>query len=456
MTPVGNNTNYYYSQQPSPSMRRKALRLRTVNSCADSSFTGEPPVSALLCRRVVAGQPFWLETRMRRHTKNRRLLLCGLGLLVASSLVAWKTLPLGGELPSTIKVTRGNIESSVTALGTLQPRRYVDVGAQASGQIRKLHVEVGDLVKEGQLLVEIDPSTQKARLDAGRYSIENLKAQLAEQQALYQLAQQQLKRQQHLSAGGATREEDVQSAQAQLKVTQSRIEMYRAQILQAQASLRSDEAELGYTRIYAPMSGTVVAVDAREGQTLNAQQQTPLILRIAKLSPMTVWAEVSEADIGHVKPGMQAYFTTLAGGKRRWSSTVRQILPIPPKPLDQANQGGGSPSASASGSGAGGKVVLYTVLLDVENTDNDLMAEMTAQVFFVAGEAKNVLTAPVAALDETGQADGIRLAQVLDAKGKVVQRQVRTGLSDRLRVQIVEGLAEGDNLLIGAPAASGG
>jgi macrolide-specific efflux system membrane fusion protein len=83
------------------------------------------------------------------------------------------------------------------------------------------------------------------------------------------------------------------------------------------------------------MSGTVVAVDAREGQTLNAQQQTPLILRIAKLSPMTVWAEVSEADIGHVKPGMTAYFTTLAAATAL-DSTVRQILPIPPKPLDQS------------------------------------------------------------------------------------------------------------------------
>jgi macrolide-specific efflux system membrane fusion protein len=89
----------------------------------------------------------------------------------------------------------------------------------------------------------------------------------------------------------------------------------------------------------------VVALDAREGQTLNAQQQTPLILRIAKLSPMTVWAEVSEADIGHVKPGMTAYFTTLSGGSRRWSSTVRQILPVPPKPLDQTSQGGGSPAS---------------------------------------------------------------------------------------------------------------
>ena len=392
---------------------------------------------------------------MRRSSTRRRAALYSLGLLSLGALLAWTTLPAGSDPLSTVAVTRGDIESSVTALGTLQPRRYVDVGAQASGQIRKLHVEVGDQVKEGQLLVEIDPSTQQAKLDAGRFSIENLNAQLDEQKAQYQLAEQRYKRQRNLAAGGATREEDLQSAQTQLKVTQARIDMYRAQIRQAQANLRSDEAELGYTRIYAPMSGTVVAVDAREGQTLNAQQQTPLILRIAKLSPMTVWAQVSEADIGHVKPGMTAYFTTLAGGKRRWASSVRQILPVPPKPLDQTSQGGGSP-ASASGSGASSKVVLYTVLLDVDNPDNALMAQMTTQVFFVAGRASKVLTVPVAALDEHADGNDLRIAQVLDSNGTVNQRQVRTGLSDRLRVQVLDGLTEGERLLIGAPAASGG
>ncbi|MEB3900008.1 efflux RND transporter periplasmic adaptor subunit [Pseudomonas putida] len=392
---------------------------------------------------------------MRRLTTTRhRILFGGLGLLGLGGLLAWKSLPFGAQPVNTVAVTRADIESSVTALGTLQPRRYVDVGAQASGQIRKLHVEVGDAVRQGQLLVEIDPSTQQARLDAGRYSIDNLKAQLAEQRAQYQLAGQQYKRQRDLAAAGATRAEDLQTAQAQLKVTQARIDRYQAQIRQAQASLRSDEAELGYTRIYAPMAGTVVAVDAREGQTLNAQQQTPLILRIAKLSPMTVWAQVSEADIGKVQPGMTAYFTTLAGGKRRWTSTVRQILPIPPKPLDQASQGGGSPASAGAGT-TGSKVVQYTVLLDVDNPDGALMAEMTTQVFFVAGQARQVLTAPLAALDDT-DGDGLRLAQVLGSDGKVEQRQVRTGLSDRLRVQILDGLREGEHLVIGAPAASGG
>ncbi|MBK5542591.1 efflux RND transporter periplasmic adaptor subunit [Pseudomonas sp. TH05] len=390
---------------------------------------------------------------MKRPRHTRRALLVAFCLIPVIAVAAWQILPAGRDQFATVQVSRGDIESSVTALGTLQPRRYVDVGAQASGQIRKIHVEAGDLVKEGQLLVEIDPATQQAKLDASRFSIENLQAQLQEQRAQHQLAEQKFRRQQNLAAGGATREEDVQTAQAELKATQARIDMFKAQIRQAQASLRSDQAELGYTRIYAPMDGTVVAVDAREGQTLNAQQQTPLILRIAKLSPMTVWAEVSEADIGHVKPGMTAYFTTLSGGNRRWTSTVRQILPIPPKPLNETAQGGGSPnSSSKSGSG---RVVLYTVLLDVDNNDNALMAEMTTQVFFVSSQAQNVLTAPIAALQGSTAADR-QIARVVAKNGAIEEREVRVGISDRLRIQVLDGLNEGDHLLIGPAEASGG
>lgn len=368
--------------------------------------------------------------------------------LVASllALAAWTTLPAGTPPFDTATVQRGSIESSVNALGILQPRRYVDVGAQASGQILKLHVEVGDEVEEGQLLVEIDPSTQQAKVDAGRYSIDNLKAQLAEQRAEYELAKQQYQRQQRLAERQATRTEDVQVAATRVQTTQARIDMYQAQISQAEATLRSDEAELGYTRIYAPMSGTVVALDARAGQILNAQEQTPLIMRIAKLSPMTVWAQVSEADIGRIRPGMPAWFTTLSDTGRRWEAQVRQILPVPPKPLEQMSQGGGSPT-----DGSGGRVVLYTVLLDVDNEDKALMAEMTTHIFFIDGRAQDTLTIPLAAL----QADG-KSVRVVDSGNDLQPREIRTGLRDRLSVQVLSGLAEGERLLLGpAPGDEG-
>lgn len=167
---------------------------------------------------------------------------------------------------------------------------------------------------------------------------------------------------------------------------------------------------------------------------------------------MTVWAEVSEADIGHVKPGMNAYFTTLSGGSRRWASTVRQILPIPPKPLGKAARRRQPEHPSKSGSG---RVVLYTVLLDVDNADSALMAEMTAQVFFVASQASNVLTAPIAAL-HGGLRDTTQMARVVASNGRVEERQVRTGISDRLHIEILDGLSEGDRLLIGPLEGSEG
>ena len=200
---------------------------------------------------------------MKRPRHNRRALFICLLALFVGVLTAWLFMPPGRQAYDTVPVTRADIESSVTALGTLQPSQYVDVGAQASGQINKIHVNAGDEVQEGQLLVEIDPATQRPKLDASRFATQNLKAQLQEQRALHDLAKQKYQRQLNLAKGGATREEDIQSALAEVRTTQARTDMVQAQILQAQASLRSDEAELGYTRIYAPISGTVVALDAR-------------------------------------------------------------------------------------------------------------------------------------------------------------------------------------------------
>ncbi|MDR6232854.1 efflux RND transporter periplasmic adaptor subunit [Pseudomonas oryzihabitans] len=362
------------------------------------------------------------------------------------ALAAWALLPRASQYGPTVVVSRADIQSQVTALGTLQPRRYVDVGAQASGQILRLHIEPGSEVEAGQLLVEIDPATQQARVEAGHAQIDALQAQLAEQRALQTLAGQQHRRQLELARGNATRTEDVQSAKAQLDASAARVRGLEAQIRQARAGLRRDEAELGYTRIYAPLSGTVVAVDAREGQTLNAQQQTPLILRIARLSPMTLWAQVSEADISRIKPGMTTWFTLLSGEPRRWEGKVRQILPVPPRPLEQSNQGGGSPVGGQAGQS---RVVLYTVLIDVDNEDRTLMADMTAQVTFVVDQVAGALSLPVAAVQDDGHGKG--LAWVLTADGKPEARRLQTGLSDRQRVQIRTGLAEGERVLVDPP-----
>jgi macrolide-specific efflux system membrane fusion protein len=352
-------------------------------------------------------------------------------------------------------VARADIEATVTAIGTLQPRKYVDVGAQVSGQVNRLHVQAGDTVKKGQLLVEIDPSVQQATVDAGRASLAGLRAQLADQQAQHRLAGQQLARQRQMAQDEATRLEDLQAAEAAFASAGAKSDNLRAQIDQTQATLKADEARLGYTRIYASMAGTVVSVEAREGQTLNATYQTPNILRIADLGAMTVWTEVSEADVRRVKPAMPVYFTTLGGhgdGRgdevpRRWQGAVRQVLPAPPV---AENKG-----ATTATPAAATKAVAYTVLFDVDNADGELMPQMTAQVAFVTASASNAIAVPLAAITSitaAGGATGARgshTARVLASNGRPELRTLRVGARSRHHAEVLEGLKEGERLVLG-------
>lgn len=341
-------------------------------------------------------------------------------------------------------VVRGDIEATVTAIGTLQPRRYVDVGAQVSGQIVHLHVQPGSRVAKGDLLVEIDPSVQRATVDAGRAALAGLRAQLAEQQAQQRLAQQQNARQQELALADATKREDVQTAEANLAAAFARLDNLKAQIDQTQATLKADEARLGYTRIFAPMAGTVVAVEAREGQTLNATYQTPNILRIADLSGMTVWTEVSEADISQVKPELPVYFTTLGGHgaakPRRWEGRIRQVLPAPPAVAAAGAQAGG-------GQPQGMKAVNYTVLFDVDNPDGALMPQMTAQVSIVTARAKGVINVPLAAVD--GLAEDKTTVRVMRDNGDIETRVLTLGVRSRHLAEVLAGLGEREALVLG-------
>ena len=377
--------------------------------------------------------------------------------LLGSAAAWWAQQP--DVLYDTTPVARADIEASVAAIGTLQPQRYVDVGAQVSGQVMRLWVQPGAEVKKGQLLVEIDPSVQQATVDGGRAALAGLRAQLAEQQAQHLLAQRQHARQQALQPLGATTLNDLQAAEATLASAAARIDHLKAQIEQTQASLKADEARLGYTRIYAPMAGTVVALEAREGQTLNATYQTPNILRIADLTTMTVWTEVSEADIRRLKVGMPVYFTTLGGQAdataRRWHSRVRQLLPAPPTPEAKAAGGAGAQAAAS-------KAVSYTVLFDVDNADGELMPQMTAQTSFITAQAQGVLAVPLAALQPlpastSPTAEGpTHSARVLRTDGQIETRPVQVAVKNRHLAEVRSGLQEGERLVTGErPARSG-
>ena len=371
---------------------------------------------------------------------SRSILLRGLpAVLVLLLLCGWLWRGESGPVFATEAVSRGDIEATVVAIGTLQPRESVDVGAQVSGQVTRLHVEPGAQVEKGQLLAEIDASLHQATVEADRAALDGLRAQLEEQQAQFDLARQQHQRQQRLVVDEATREEDVQVAAAALKAAQARLKQLRAQIAESQARLKGNEAQLSYTRLYAPIAGTVLGVDVKQGQTLNATYQTPTVLRIADLSAMTAWTKVSEADIRQLKPGIGLYFTTLGGDGRRWHAKIRQILPSPPLPPAASGDAGGAPVAM--------KAVQYTVLFDVNNDDGELMPQMTAQVTFVTAAARDVLTAPLEALQAVEGQVGLFRARVLDAQGRPQAREVHIGARSRQRVEVLDGLQEQEQLI---------
>ncbi len=378
------------------------------------------------------------------------ILLSAAAVLAIASALAW-FLWLAPQSRSadylTTEVQRGNIEDSITALGTLGPLEYVDVGTQVSGQLLRLHVELGDRVEEGQLLAEIDPTLYLARVEASTAQLENLQAQLADREAQYTLARLQAERQQGLIALDATSQESVESAQATLRSAQAQIAAIKAQIRQTESTLRGDQADLDYTRINAPMAGTVVQQLANQGQTLNANQTAPVVVQIADLSTMTVKTQVSEADISRLEVGMPAYFSTLGRPERRWEGTLRQILPTP----EVINN-----------------VVLFNALFDVSNSDGELLPQMSAQVFFIREAAENVLTIPVAALGQAVPTQDIRTGaakevgerfqvQILDAQGQVQSRSILVGTRTRVLVEVLDGLEEGEQVITGGlPAAADG
>jgi macrolide-specific efflux system membrane fusion protein len=330
--------------------------------------------------------------RRRRPWRLALVALVGLAVLGAGGY-SWYRWGPGAKTESayiTATVQRGDIEDQVSATGSLQPRDYVDVGAQVSGQLRKIHVEVGSEVKEGDLLAEIDAETSQARVDASKAQLRSQQAQMAERELNLAKAERDLQRQKNLMVEEATTAETLQNAETAVKTARAQINSLKASMEQLQASMRVEEANLKFTKIYAPMAGTVVSITARQGQTLNTNQSAPTILRIADLSVMTVQTQVSEADVSKLRGGMPVYFTTLGGQGRRWYGELKKIEPTPT---------------------VTNNVVLYNALFEVPNNNRSLMTSMTAQVFFVVAEAKDVLVVPMSALTIQRGAQGNRSGQ---------------------------------------------
>ena len=312
-------------------------------------------------------------------------------LLILAAL-AWYYMKPKQEQPQYIteSVSRGDLENTVLATGTLDATKLVSVGAQVSGQVKKMYVQLGDQVKQGQLIAQIDSTTQENNFKTADANIKNLEAQRLQQIARLNEAQLTYRRQQQMFAQDATSKSDLESAEATFKTAQAQVKALDAQIESAKITKSTAQTNIGYTRIVAPIDGTVVAIVTEEGQTVNANQSAPTIVKIAKLQNMTIKAQVSEADIMKVEKGQKVYFTTLGDDRKRYA-TLRQIEPAP----DSISSDNNSSSSSNSSSNS---AIYYNALFDVPNDDGKLRIDMTAQVYIVLNDVKNALLVPSSAV----------------------------------------------------------
>ncbi|MGN7743752.1 macrolide transporter subunit MacA [Pseudomonas sp. 22526] len=369
-----------------------------------------------------------------------RKIAMGLALVVVAGLVFYAVrAPAQAPQYLTAKVERGDIENAVLASGLLEGIKQVDVGAQVSGQLKSLKVKLGDKVKKGQWLAEIDPLVLQNTLRQAQVDEENLQAQRRATIAQLKETKSIYERYLGLQEDAAISKQEFETATANYEVQRANLLSLDAQIKNAHIQIDTAKVNLAYTRIVAPIDGDVVGIVTQEGQTVIANQLAPVLLKLADLDTMTVKAQVSEADVIHISPGQEVYFTIL-GEDRRYYGKLRGTEPAPQNFLDTPPAG--TPKQTTA--------VFYNALFDVPNPDHRLRISMTAQVRIVLDTAKDVLTVPVAALGPRNN-DGSFPVRVLDAKGQAQQRSVQTGINNNVKVQIKDGLAEGDRVVIGDP-----
>ena len=372
-----------------------------------------------------------LLRRWRQHTRLRWVLIL---LLLGAAGGAWRLLnpPPPPPPPPTGKVEAADITQLVQAAGVLQARTKVDVGAQVSGQIQTLHVQLGQQVKKGDLLVSLDPELARNDVARAEATLLQQKALLESRQIDLATARREHERQRRLLAGEATAPLEAERAASELAKIEADVRGQTAVMSRLQADLAQAQVRLAYTRITAPMDGTVVSLPVQVGQTVIAVQITPVMLTLADLDTITVRTKVPEADIQSVRTGQTARFATLSGDGRRYEGRLRVIQPVPERV---------------------GNAVFYNALFEVDNRDRALYSDMTVQVDIETGRSTGVLSMPMVALGERDK-DGRFRVTVVDAAGQQSARQVRAGLQDGTRVQVLDGLKAGDTVLLAPPSAA--
>lgn len=382
------------------------------------------------------------------HRSSRGWLVAAALLLVAGG--AYHLLKPSAAAPRllTAPARITDLEESVLASGSVEAFEQVSVGAQVSGQLKSLKVALGDDVRKGQLVAEIDSLTQQNTLKNAEAQRANVEAQKLAKQALLRQYELAYTRQQTMLAQDAGSRSDFEAAEATLATTRAELAALDAQIRQAAIAVDSARVNLGYTQIVSPIAGKVVAVVTKEGQTVNANQSTPTIIKVARLDRVTVKAEISEADVTRVKPGQRVCFTILGEPGKRFETVLRSIEPAPTSIASDSSSSASSNSTTSSNSSSSSTAIYYNGVFDVANPEQTLRISMTTEVNIILGEARGVLTIPATALDKAGP-DGRYRVRVLDADQRVVPREVRIGMNNKIDAQVLDGLREGEQVVVG-------
>lgn len=337
-------------------------------------------------------------------------------------------------------VQRGNLQKTVIATGTIRAYNRVEVGAQVSGKIEKIYVTLGQKVKTGDLIAQIDSSTQQNTLDTATAKLASYQAQLKAKKVAYSVAKSSYDRLAKLYAKKSVSLDEFESAKDTLATAEAAIEEIDASIKQAEIEVNDAKTNLGYTKIVAPIDATIISIPVSEGQTVNANQTTPTIVQVADLSKVLIKPEISEGDITKVTAGMEVKFSTLSDPDKIYQATIDSVDPAMTTLTDNEY------TESVSDTNA----VYYYANVVVENPDNNLRIGMTTQNTITIADIKNTLLIPTMTLKKQNNKVFVN---VLTTANQVEQREVQIGLNDDMNTQILSGLTEGEKVVSSQVAA---
>lgn len=340
----------------------------------------------------------------------------------------------------TESVTRGNVEKTVIASGSVESVNEVDVGAQASGKITKLYVKLGQEIKKGEMIADIDSTTQINTLNTKKAALVSYQAQLKAKKTAYDVALSSYNRLSKLYTQRATSLDSVNTAKSTLDNAKAEMEAIEANIKQAEIEVNTAETNVGYTKITAPMDGTVISVPVSEGQTVNANQTTPTIVTIADLSKMKIKPEISEGDITKVKAGQEVSFTILSDSQTVYHSVIDSVDPANTTTSDSSS----TSSLSSSSSSTTSAIYYYANVL-IDNPDRTLRIGMTTENNIKIANAKDVLLVSNMAIQKR---DGKSFVNVLNDKNQPEPREVEIGVQNDFKTEIKSGLNEGEKVIV--------